>query len=106
MSFQVQSDTLRAHAKLWRDHAADVESAKATVSSGIGKGEDFGYLAGLNNVAEHYNTWSSAMEQALTDAHQCFTYLDAALVSAANDYDDSDATAATSAAQLDAMIGD
>lgn len=106
MSFQVQSETLRTHAKLWAGHAADVKDAQTTVSPGIGMGDDFGYLAGLNNVADNYDTWSRAMEQALTDAHTCFTYLDAALVSAANDYDDSDTTAATNAAQLDAMIGE
>lgn len=106
MSFQVQSETLRSHAKLWSDHAGDVKSAQATVSPGIGMGDDFGYLAGLNNVADNYDTWSRAMDQALTDAQKCFDYLAAALISAANDYDDSDATAATSAAELDQMIGD
>lgn len=106
MSFQVQTDTLRAHAKMWSDHATAVQSAQTTVSPGIGKGDDFGYLAGLNGVADNYDTWSTAMDQALTDAQKCFRYLDAALVSAADEYDDSDATAAASAATLDAMIGD
>ncbi|MBA3781478.1 MAG: hypothetical protein H0X12_06435 [Nocardioides sp.] len=106
MSFQVQSETLRTHAKLWAGHATDVQSAQTTVSPGIGMGDDFGYLAGLNGVADNYNTWSHAMDQALTDAANCFKYLDAALNSAANEYDDSDATAATNSTQLDKMIGE
>lgn len=104
MSFQVQSQTLRQHAGLWGDHATDVAEARTTIAPAVGKGEDFGYLAGLNQVADHYDTWTRAMDQALADAERCFTYLQAALVSTANGYDDSDATAATSVAALDRMI--
>jgi hypothetical protein len=106
MSFQVQTDTLRTHAALWAGHADDVRSARTTIAPGIGRGDDFGFLAGLNGVADHYDTWSAAMDQALTDAEKCFAYLDAALNSAADEYDDSDATAATSSTTLDRMIGD
>jgi hypothetical protein len=106
MSFQVQSETLRAHAKLWAGHAKDVQDARTAIAPGIGMGEDFGYLAGLNEVAANYDTWSTAMDQALADADKCFTYLEAALNSAANEYDDSDATAVTNSAKLDKMIGD
>lgn len=104
MGFQVQSENLRDHAKLWAGHAKDVGEAKTTIAPGVGKGDDFGWLAGLNDVADHYDTWSKAMEQALTDAKKCFDYIEAALNSAANDYDDSDATVATEMATLDKMI--
>ena len=106
MSFQVQTETLRAHAKLWAAHADDVSSARTTIAPGIGMGDDFGYLAGLNGVADNYNAWSTAMDKALADAETCFRYLDAALGSAANDYDASDATAVTNSTTLDKMIGD
>lgn len=104
MSFQVQTQTLRHHATVWSGHASDVAEARTTIASAVGKGDDFGYLAGLNQVAENYDTWSRAMDQALADAQRCFDYLEAALVSTANGYDDSDATAATDVAALDRMI--
>ena len=104
MSFQVQSETLRNHAKLWAGHATDVSEASTTIAPAVGKGDDFGWLAGLNQVADNYDTWSQAMADALTDAKQCFSYLEAALNSTANAYDDSDATAATDMATLDQMI--
>lgn len=104
MSFQVQSETLRTHATLWAGHASDVSNARTTIDPAVGMGGDFGYLAGLWDVADHYDTWSTAMGAALDDANRCFVYLEAALSSAANAYDDSDATQATNMAALDAMI--
>lgn len=104
MSFQVQAETLRAHALLWEGHSGDVSTARETIDPAIGKGVDFGYLAGLEGVAGHYDTWSRAMGVALDDAKRCFDYLTAALRSTANDYDDSDQTVATDFATLDAMI--
>lgn len=104
MSFQVQCETLRTHAQLWRGHADDATSARTTIDPAIGDGDAFGWLAGLNQVSDHYNTWSTAMGTALDDAKKCCTYLDAALLSTANDYDDSDQTVATDMATLDAMI--
>ncbi len=104
MSYQVQTETLRQHATLWDGHATDVSKAKTTIAPGVGKGDDFGYLAGLNEVADHYDTWSNAMSKALADAKNCFDYLEAALISTANAYDDSDATVATDMATLDRMI--
>jgi len=104
MGFAVQSETLRTHARLWAGHAEDVQTAQTSIAPAVGKGEDFGYLAGLWDVSAHFDTWSQAMSQALQDAEKCFVYLDAALCSAANAYDDSDATVATDIATLDAMI--
>jgi uncharacterized protein YukE len=104
MSLQVQSETLRTHATLWAGHAADVSDARTTIEPAIGMGADFGYLAGLWDVADHYDTWSTAMGKALEDAKKCFDYLEAALNSAANAYDDTDTTQATDMATLDAMI--
>jgi len=104
MSFQVQSQTLRTHAKLWDGHADDAASAKTTIEPAVGDGDAFGWLAGLNQVSDHYNTWSQAMSVALADAVKCCRYLDAALTSTANQYDDSDQTVATDMATLDKMI--
>jgi len=104
MSLQVQSQTLRTHANLWAAHATDVSDARTTIDPAIGMGDDFGYLAGLNEVADHYDTWSTAMGKALDDAKKCFHYLEAALNSTANAYDDTDSTQATDVATLDAMI--
>ena len=104
MSFQVQSETLRTHATLWSGHADDVAEASTEISSAVGKGEDFGFLAGQEGVSDYYNTWSQAMATALTDAKKCFDYLEAALNSTANRSDDSDATVATDMATLDGMI--
>jgi PAB1-binding protein PBP1 len=103
-SFQVQSQTLRTHATLWKGHATDANSAHSMIESAIGRGEDFGWLAGLNEVSDHYNTWTTAMGTALQDAKTCFDYLEAALNSAANAYDGVDATAATDMGTLDKMI--
>jgi hypothetical protein len=104
MSFQVQTETLRQHAKLWVDHATDVSEARASITPAVGRGDDFGYLAGLNGVADHYDTWTQAMDQALADAETCFRYLEAALTATADRYDDSDATVAADMATLDRMI--
>lgn len=104
MSFQVQSETLRTHATLWGGHADDASAAKTKIEPAIGKGDDFGWLAGLNGVADHYDTWTAAMGTALDDALKCCNYLEAALNSTANDYDDSDQTVATDMATLDQMI--
>lgn len=103
-SYEVGSETLREHAKLWKGHAKDVNDAHGLIEDGIGKGDDFGWLAGLNEVSDHYNTWTTAMGVALKDAKTCFDYLDAALNSAANDYDGVDSTVATDMNTLDKMI--
>ena len=104
MSFQVQTETLIDHSTLWGGHASDAVTAQTRIQPAVGKGEDFGYLAGLNQVADHYDTWSVAMEQALADAERCFLYLEAALRSVAHTYDDSDRTAGVDMGVLDAMI--
>jgi hypothetical protein len=104
MSFQVQTQTLTDHSTVWGGHAGDAATAVTRIEPAVGKGEDFGYLAGLNQVADHYDTWSTAMEQALRDAGKCFLYLEAALRSVAHTYDDSDTTAGVDMGVLDAMI--
>ncbi|HEY3016079.1 MAG TPA: hypothetical protein VGJ41_13260 [Nocardioides sp.] len=103
-SYQVQSQTLRTHAGLWKGHAGDIGTAETLVASAIGKGEDFGWLAGLNEVEDHYNTWTNAMDTALKDAKRCFLYLEAALNSAANAYDGVDSTVATDVGALKKIL--
>ncbi|UUZ58026.1 hypothetical protein [Nocardioides sp. B-3] len=61
-------------------------------------------MAGGEGVEEMYNEWTSDISNCLTDAAYSFNYLDKALVSTANDYDETDATAATEASQLDKLI--
>lgn len=104
MSYEVQCQTLRTHAQLWNGHADDASAAGTTIEPAIGDGDAFGWLAGLNQVSEYYNTWTNAMGVALDDAEKCCRYLNAALISTANDYDDSDQTVATDMATLDRMI--
>lgn len=104
MSYEVQCQTLRTHAQLWKGHADDAKTAGKTIDPAIGDGDAFGWLAGLNKVSAHYNTWTAAMGVALDDAEKCCRYLDAALNSTANDYDASDQTVATDMATLDKMI--
>ena len=102
-SFRVQSDQLRTHADFWTTKAGHADTAATTIFPGVGKGEDFGYLAGLNGVADNYDTWTNDMYDALGDASATFRYLNAALVSTANDYDGADDTAATAMTELDPM---
>lgn len=103
-SFFVQSEELRAHATDWNSRAADVRAAKEGISGGVGMGSHFGVLAGANSVTTYYNEWSRAMDQALADADTCFTYLEAALISAANDYDGVESTVVTDFSRLDGMV--
>ncbi|TNM40486.1 hypothetical protein FHP29_10590 [Nocardioides albidus] len=104
MSFAVQSQNLRRQAAVWSDRKDDVATVRAAISPGFGQGWKFGFMAGSAGVREMYDEWTSDMANCLTDAGYSFAYLDAALVSCANEYDDSDATAATSAQKLDKMI--
>ena len=102
-SFRVQSEALRNHADLWSTKAEQADSAQSEIEPAVGMGGDFGYLAGLNGVADNYNTWTNDMYAALGDAAATFRYLHAALISTANDYDGTDSTVATSMPDLDRM---
>jgi hypothetical protein len=102
-TFRVQSEALRSHAGYWSTKAGQADSARSEIEPAVGMGEDFGYLAGLNGVADNYNTWTNDMYAALGDAGDTFRYLHAALISTANDYDGTDATVATSMPDLDRM---
>ena len=102
-SFRVQSEALRTHAEYWTTKAEDADRARDQIQPAVGRGDAFGYLAGLNGVAENYNTWTTDMHAALDDAGATFRYLHAALVSTANDYDGTDSTVATSMPDLDRL---
>lgn len=102
-SFQVSTATLREHAHFWLDHAADAKIAQMAIESGVGKGADFGLLAGRYGVEEAYDSWSNAMATCLESAQQTFIYLATALASVANDYDGVDATVASSMDRIDPM---
>ena len=104
MAFKVEADNLRKQAKLWADRQGDVDSVKETVSVGFGQGSSFGFMAGGEGVTEMYDEWTSDIENCLTDAAYSFNYLDRALVSTANDYDETDQTAATESSKLDKRI--
>jgi len=103
-SFKVQADKLRTHAGVWKDYADNVKAAAELIAPGVGMGYQFGYLAGSCGVESSYNTWSEAMQTALSDAETNFRYLEAALTSTANDYDGVDSTVATDFSKLDGMI--
>lgn len=102
-SFSVQSEALRSHAGFWNTKAGQATDAQTTIEPGVGMGDDFGYLAGLNGVADNYNTWTSDMYAALGDASATFRYLYTALNSTANDYDGTDSTVAVAMNVLDPM---
>jgi uncharacterized protein YukE len=104
MSFKVESDNLRRQAKVWRDRKADVKTAKSAISAGFGAGSAFGWAAGSEGVKEMYNEWTSKIAAAMDDAIYSFAYLDSALKSTANDYDETDATVATSSDVLDRQM--
>lgn len=104
MSFEVETENLRDQAKIWQDAGTHVDTARSNIADCIGKGDDFGFMAGSCGVSGHYDEWTSDMDNALTDASYSFGYLDAALTSTANGYDTSDATSATSMAELDKRL--
>lgn len=104
MSFAVESENLRTQAKLWSGRAADCVTVQNDCASAIGQGRAFGFMAGANGVTRMYDRWTADINNCLSDAAYSFRYLDAALVSTANEYDDSDATAAESAAALDKKL--
>ena len=104
MSFKVESDNLRHQASIWAGAKKDADSVKQTLSVTVGQGDAFGVMAGSMGVSGRYNEWTSDMDNALTDASYSFGYLDAALTSTANGYDDSDATAVTGMAELDKQM--
>ena len=103
-SFAVQSQALRDAAALWGGCADDAQIVEDAISPGVGGGDSFGVLAGSSGVSANYNTWSEAMQTAIQTAKKNFNYLDAALNSAANDYDGVDSTVATDMQTLDRMI--
>jgi len=104
-SFSVQSEALKQAAALWAQCADDVSTVSSDIAPGVGGGGSFGVLAGASGVAGNYNLWSQAMYEALATARDNFTYLEAALISSANDYDGVDSTTATDMDRLD-RLGD
>lgn len=103
-SMQVKVETLRAHASMWESHASDAQEAAGLIAPAVGRGSDFGWLAGEAGVEESFNAWTEAMDQALADAQRCCRYIAAALTSTANDFDTTDQAVATDMATLDEMI--
>lgn len=104
VNIEVQVPILRRHATFWSERSDAVDGVRKSIEPAVGQGAEFGYMAGSNGVADMYNWWSQAMSSALVDAATSFRYLDAALRSAANFYDASDATAAEGARKLDRML--
>ena len=70
-SMQVKVETLRAHASMWDSHAGDARDAAALIAPAVGRGSDFGWLAGEAGVEESFNAWTEAMDLALADAVRC-----------------------------------
>lgn len=104
MSFTVQSDNLRGQAEVWQGRKDAARSVRTDIAPAIGRGSAFGILAGGAGVESMYNEWVSDIDNALHDAMISFRYLQRALVSTANGYDEADATAVTSMKDLDKLI--
>lgn len=104
MSFTVQSENLRSQAGVWRERKEAARSVRSDIAPAIGRGSAFGLLAGGAGVEAMYDEWISDIDNALHDAMTSFRYLQRALVSTANGYDESDATTVTAMNQLDKLI--
>jgi hypothetical protein len=104
MSFKVQSENLRSQSEVWRERKEAARQVRADIAPALGRGDAFGILAGGAGVSQMYDEWVSDMDNALHDAMISFRYLQRALVSTANGYDESDATAVTAMNQLDKLI--
>lgn len=104
MSFTVQSENLRSQSEVWRGRKEAAEEVRADIRPALAQGDAFGILAGGAGVSAMYDEWVSDMDNALHDAMISFRYLQRALVSTANGYDESDATAVSSMKQLDQLI--
>lgn len=102
-SFQVQAEALRSHAGFWTTKTTQADDARDLISPAVGMGDDFGFLAGLNDVANYFNTWTSDMYAAMGDASATFSYLNTALNSTANDYDGTDSTVAMAMSALEPL---
>lgn len=106
MNFQVESDNLRHQATTWdrsRDH---VTAVKQDLAETIGRGAAFGKMAGSAGVSAMYDAWTRDIDHCLHDAAYSFAYLDVALRSTADGYDNSDATSALSMAELDKRLNE
>lgn len=104
MSFQVETDNLRAQAEEWTKRQRSADAVRAELAPAVGQGSDFGVLAGGAGVSAAYDAWTRAIDDALLDCAYSASYLASALRSAAAYYDESDATAATEIAELDRRL--
>jgi hypothetical protein len=99
-SFKVQSQELRHEGEEWQTRKQALSDAKTLAEHGLGKGYMFGAMANVAHIGEYHDNFISAITTALGDGVMTFDYMSAALTSAANAYDGSDATAAESADKL------
>ncbi len=104
MSFTVQSDNLRGQARVWEDRADAVRSTRTAFSPAVGRGSAFGVLAGGAGVQGMYDEWTRDIDDALHDAELSCHYLQQALRSTADAYDETDTTVAISMERLDALV--
>ena len=95
---------LRAVADIWSDCATDTWDVHTDLLPAVGKGDEFGVLAGSSGVSGNYDEWIGAMAQAARDGSGNFYYLSSALRAVADDLDGTDTTVAQSAKSLDEMI--
>lgn len=106
MSFQVESENLRLQAKIWDKSKNHVDKVKQNLAGTIGQGSAFGKMAGSAGVTGMYDDWTRDIDNCLADASYGFSYLDVALRSTADGYDNSDATSAMSMAELDERLSE
>lgn len=106
MNFQVESENLRSQAKIWDKSKEHVNAVKKDLADTIGQGSAFGKMAGSAGVTGMYDDWTLAIDNCLADASYSFSYLDVALRSTADGYDNSDQTSALSMAELDKRLNE
>ena len=105
VSFKVESDNLRSQAEEWGKRATHADTVRSDISASVGAGYDFGLVARWGR-RRRCTRMEPAVENALKDCAYSATYLQAALTSTANDYDETDATQAQDAAKLDRLLED
>lgn len=104
-SFEVQSEALRTEGDEWAARADQLRAARDLVTQGSGQGYNFGAAGILAHLDQAHNDYIETVLTALSDGVQTFTFMRAALHSAANAYDGADETSAVSSAKLKKRLG-
>jgi hypothetical protein len=102
--FSVHTGKLRTEAGEWAQRKQGLRDALDLIDNGSGKGYKFGLLAQNANLDGEHDHFITAMVKAVNDAIATYDFIQHALLSAARDYDGSDATAAESQRSLEKRL--